>query len=74
MENQKTWVNSISITPKPNRFHEVSSDDMICVVSLGPVFKYVIPSFDVLTVELRQIKCFGFNIDGDQESYDFFHS
>ena len=54
------WKNSVRLMPRCRRFYDVTCDDgMICVVSVGEPFECVLPSFDVLTVELRQIKCFG---------------
>ena len=43
-----------------------------CVLSLGKPFKYVIPSFDVLCVELRLIRVEGVNDDGQNQIYDIF--
>jgi hypothetical protein len=51
---------------------ESQVNDCFCVVSLGAPFKYVIPSFDVLEVEIRHMRVKGYNKDGEEESYDFF--
>lgn len=46
-------------------------DDMFWVLHVGPSFKYVIPSFDVLTVELRHIRVGG-DSNGAGQVYDIF--
>ena len=42
-------LSAVCITPFPSRFHDLDRlDDVICVVTLGDPFNYVIPSFDTL--------------------------
>ena len=31
-------------------------DDCVCVLSVGPLFRYVIPSFDILAIDMRQMR------------------
>lgn len=50
----------------------VEDPDCVCVISIGVPFKYIIPRFDVLSVELRQMKIKGYNKDVEEEHYDFF--
>ena len=50
---------------------EDDPDDVFDVVSVGPPFLYVIPSFDVLRVELRQLRIVG-DLDGVEKLYDLF--
>ena len=47
------------------------SDDRFWVLTLGPSFRYVIPSFDVLAVELRQMRVGG-DSKGVGQVYDIF--
>lgn len=50
-----------------------NKDDTVWVTSIGDTFTYVIPSFDVLAVELRQIKISGYNRrDGKERILDLF--
>ena len=44
----------------------------MCVLSVGSVFGYVIPSFNVLQVEMRQARVKGYNAEGDERQYDIF--
>ena len=46
-------------------------DDRFWVLTLGPSFRYVIPSFDVLAVELRQMRVGG-DSKGAGQVYDIF--
>ena len=41
------------------------------MTSVGPPFQYVIPSFDVLSMELRQMRIIGV-LDEVEKSYDLF--
>ena len=47
--------------------------DVFCVLSMGPPFQYIIPSFDTLAVPLRQMRIKG-NYKGQEEVkvYDLF--
>ena len=47
-------------------------DDHVLVLSVGPPFSYIIPSFDVLKVEMRQMKVKFAGKGGDDETYDIF--
>jgi len=48
-------------------------DDKFWVISIEDPFLYVIPSFDVLAVELRQIQIKGYDrTDGKVRRYDLF--
>ena len=67
----------VSVTPMSSRpwYHQGAEDeqeDCVCVLSIGPPFKYVIPSFDVLQIQLRQLKIMGYDSKGDDKYYDFF--
>ncbi len=65
---------SVFPAPKSSRpLHDPASDDEPndCV-SLGKPFRYTIPSFDVLAVELRQMRIKGHTPDGEEQVYDFF--
>ena len=43
-------LSAVCITPFLSWFHDLDGlDDVICVVTLGDPFDYVIPSFDTLT-------------------------
>ena len=46
-------------------------DDRFWVLTLGPSFRYVIPSLDVLAVELRQMRVGG-DSKGAGQVYDIF--
>ena len=67
-------LSAVCITPFPSRFHDLDGlDDVICVVTLGDPFDYVIPSFDTLTVKLRQMKIWGYgSLEGEEVAYDVF--
>ena len=50
---------SVSFVQRPSRpGYDPSTDDVgedvVCVVSVGSAFHYIIPSFSVLAVEMRQ--------------------
>ena len=47
-------------------------DDEVLVFSVGPPFWYNIPSFDLLAVELRQMKVKGYTSEGEEKHYDMF--
>ena len=42
------------------------------MISIGEAFPYLIPSFAVLEVELRQMRIKGYTTVGDEENYDVF--
>ena len=42
-------------------------DDMVWVTSLGDPFMYVIPSFDIIALELRRMKIRGYGRSGGKE-------
>ena len=51
---------------------EAQPDDEVLVLAVGLQFRYTIPSFDVLAVELRQIKVKGYTSEGEEKHYDIF--
>ena len=66
-------LSSVSVAPVTSRPSYVpgAGDDVIDVLSLGPPFPYIIPSFDVLRVELRQMKV-AVVMGGVDTNYDLF--
>ena len=42
------------------------------MLNVGPPFRYVIPSFDVISVGLRQIVIHGATPEGEEHTYDVF--
>ena len=72
-------LSSVSFAPvtsrpwyDPSLGVESEPEDRVCVVSVGPPFQYVIPSFDVLQVEMRQLRVKGYTNEGEEKQYDFF--
>lgn len=59
---------------RPLRDNSVDDDpnDFLCRVNFEEPFCYVIPTFDVLAVELLRCKIKGFNQEGKEEVYDVF--
>ena len=47
-------------------------DDCVCVLSVGMPFRYVIPSFDVIAIEMRQLRMKGYTPEGEERNYDIF--
>ena len=47
-------------------------DDCVCVLSVGPPFRYVIPSFDIIAIDMRQIRIKGYPAEGEERNYDIF--
>ena len=47
-------------------------NDEVLVLSVGPPFWYNIPSFDLLAVELRQMKVKGYTSEGEEKHCDIF--
>ena len=45
---------------------------IVCVLPVGMPFRYVIPSFDVIAIEMRQMKIKGYTTDGEERNYDIF--
>ena len=75
-ENTTSVLSCVSVAPLSTRpwYVQGMEDDpnaMFDVVSLGPPFSYVIPSFDVLAVELRQMVIVG-QEEGVEAHYDLF--
>ena len=69
-------LTSVSVAPlrtRPSYVQGMEDDPEDCfdVVSIGPPFSYVIPSFEVLAVELRQMKILG-QLDGVEKHHDLF--
>ena len=58
--------------PLYDHSRDEDEDDEVCVVSIGRPFRYIIPSFNVIAVELRQIRIRGYNSEGEGETYDLF--
>lgn len=74
-----TSLNAVHFVPKTSRPEHVSDpsqddgdEDCMCVLSLGDPFEYVIPSFQFLSVELRQIRVKGYTTDNEEKTYDMF--
>ena len=66
---------AVHFVPKEFRPGDGSNDedDEVWVNSIGDPFMYVIPSFDVLAVELRQIPISGYSkINGEEKHMDLF--
>ena len=67
---------SVFFTPVTSRPSTVSSPDdsypEFYVETICPPFLYTIPSFDVLSVKLRQLKTVGRDEDRRKTSYDIF--
>lgn len=49
-----------------------NSHGKVLVLFVGPLFRYNIPSFDLLAVELRQMKVKGYTSEGEEKHYDMF--
>ena len=47
-------------------------DDCVCVLSVGPPFRYVIPSFDILAIDMWQMRIKGYTAEGEERNYDIF--
>ena len=58
--------------PTYNEADDELPDDIFYVLSVGPPFLYVIPTFDVLSVELRQMRIHGVTEQGESHIYDVF--
>ena len=71
-------VSGVSFAPISTRpWHyegvEDEPEDCVCALSVGPPFTYVIPSFDLLRVELRQMCVKAYTAqEGEEKQYDFF--
>ena len=68
-------VSATSLQSRPFYVQGMENDpeDIFDVVSVGPPFQYVIPSFDVLAVELRQMRIVGrHQVTGEEKNYDLF--
>ena len=60
----------VSLRPLYDHSRDEDEDDEVCVVSIGRPFRYIIPSFNVIAVELGQIRIRGYNSEGKGETYD----
>ena len=70
--SQLTCVSLAELSSRPSYVPESDEpDDMFWVLNMGAPFKYVIPSFDVLAVELRQMRVGG-DRNGVGQVYDVF--
>lgn len=70
-------LSCVSFAPKsmrPEFDHSVDDEpaDCVCILSVGVPFRYVIPSFDVLCVEMRQMRIKGYTAEGEERTYDMF--
>ena len=78
MVRSSSTLSAVSAAPlqsRPSyvRGMEDDPEDIFDVVNVGPVFKYVIPSFNVLALDLRRMKIVGkHRISGDEKRYDLF--
>ena len=68
---------SVYVTTKCHRYTDVGilteDKELVCVLSVGAKFLYVIHEFDALSVELRHIRVKGFTKFGDSEEvFDVF--
>lgn len=76
MATSSSTLSALSATPllsRPSYIQGMEDDreDIFDVVSVGLVFKYIIPSFDVLTLDLRHMKIVGqHQISGDEKRYN----
>ena len=67
MDSQSVW-DSLSVVPI---LHNV--EEKTIILSIGEQFKYIIPSFEVLAVKMRQVKLERENEDsGLDEQFDAF--
>ena len=61
------------MSPKLHQGMEDDPEDVFDVVSVGQPFRYVIPSFDVLAMEVRKIKIVGqHRLSFEEKCYDLF--
>ena len=75
----KAVLSCVHFVPKADRPEHISDpsqddqeDDCMCVLSLGDAFPYVIPSFQFLSVELRQMRVKGYTKEEEERTYDIF--
>ena len=47
-------------------------NDEVLVLSVGQLFRYNIPGFDLLVVELRKMKVKDYTLEGEEKHYDIF--
>ena len=59
---------------RPEFDHSVDDEpaDYVCVLSVEVPCRYVLPSFDILCVEMRQIRIKGYTAEGEEWTYDMF--
>ena len=63
----------IMLTANPSRLHyDKAMNDYIYVMSVGPKFEFVIPSLDVIAVDLRSMKVQGYTVEGELRCCDYF--
>ena len=67
----------VTFVPQPSRpgynpSTDDVGDDVIAAISVGPVFRYIIPSFSVLAVQMRQMRMKAFNLSGQEVTHDIF--
>ena len=77
MADEEDVIECVHFVPKEfrpgDKFNSDEEDDEVWVDSVGDPFMYVIPSFDVLAVELRLIRISGYSrIDGEEKHFDLF--
>ena len=71
---ERSTLSSVSFVPASSRpgYDPSLPEDQVCLLSVGPTFKYVIPSFEVLQVDLQQARVKGYDSYGKEIHYDFF--
>ena len=72
MANSLSCVTFAELTARPSYVpSDDEPDDLFWVLNVGPSFRYIIPSFDVLAVILRQLRVGG-DRKGEGRMYDIF--
>jgi hypothetical protein len=75
----KSKLHHYGVYPAPSSarpFYDPKSEDDVkdcfSVLGIGPPFPFVIPSFDVLSVELKPLRIHGATPQGEEHTYDGF--
>ena len=70
------WTASVFLAPASSRPRDHSDgnedNDEVCILTLGDPFRYTISSFDVIAIELRQLRMKGYNTDGEELTFNAF--
>ena len=61
-----------SSQPSYDPSEEKSDLDYMCMVSIGQRFKYIIPSFQFLSVDMRQMRIKRYTNQGQERNSDMF--